>query len=139
MSTEQKKLSKPTAEVLREYDELTKKFEDIHYSWSNDEINVVFQRIKELEDQYDWFNVEFTDPITGKKGLKDVAGKVVAPALYDGFCEYQSYTYAPYAPVLAIKDGKCGIIRGDGSGNRLCGFMFDSIHSILFTTLFMAT
>ena len=109
MQKVEKNLPKATAEIVREYDELQQKLNGLDPSWSDEEVNVASERLCELENSYDWFNVEFTDPATGKKGLKTVSGEVIAPALYDGFNEFHSYVFAPHAPVIAMKDGKCGM------------------------------
>lgn len=138
MKKTEKKLPKATPEIVKEYNELQQRLDGLDPSWSDEEANAVINRVYELENSYDWFNVEFTDPATGKKGLKTVAGEVIAPALYDGFNEYHSYVCTPHAPVVAIKDGKCGIIKGDGSGEQLCEFKFDSIRCVLFSSLFRA-
>ena len=138
MKKEQNNLPKATTEIVNEYNELQQKLKGLDPSWLDKEANAVWDRINELKQQYDWFNVEFTDPTTGKKGLKTVAGEVIAPAQYDGFNELQSYVYSPHAPVIAIKDGKCGIVRGDGSGQQLCDFKYDDIRSYTFTTLYLA-
>ncbi len=138
MKEEKKNLPKATPEIVKEYDKLQQKLKGLDPSWSDKEANAVTDRICELETNYDWFNVEFTDPITGKKGLKTVAGELIAPAQYDGFNELQSYVYSPHAPVIAIREGKCGIIKGDGSGQQLCDFKFDDIRTYTFTSLFLA-
>ena len=138
MKEEKKNLPKATPEIVKEYDELQQKLKGLDPSWTDKEANEVSNRIYELETNYDWFNVEFTDPVTGKKGLKTVAGELIAPAQYDGFNELQSYVYSPHAPVIAIKEGKCGIIKGDGSGQQLCDFKFDDIRTYTFTSLFLA-
>ena len=138
MQKVEKKLPKATAEIVREYDELQQKLNGLDPSWSDEEVKAASERLYELENNYDWFNVEFTDPATGKKGLKTVSGEVIAPALYDGFNEFHSYTFAPHSPVIAIKGGKCGIVKGDGSGLQLCDFKFDFIQSLPFCTLFVA-
>ena len=138
MQKVEKNLPKATAEIVREYDELQQKLNGLDPSWSDEEVKAASERLYELENNYDWFNVEFTDPATGKKGLKTVSGEVIAPALYDGFNEFHSYTFAPHSPVIAIKDGKCGIVKGDGSGLQLCDFKFDFIQSLPFCTLFVA-
>ena len=138
MQKVEKKLPKATAEIVREYDELQQKLNGLDPSWSDEEVKAASERLYELENNYDLFNVEFTDSATGKKGLKTVSGEVIAPALYDGFNEFHSYTFAPHSPVIAIKDGKCGIVKGDGSGLQLCDFKFDFIQSLPFCTLFVA-
>ena len=138
MQKVEKKLPKATAEIAREYDELQQKLNGPELSWSDKVMKAASERLYELEKNYDWYNVEFTDPATGKKGLKTVSGEVIVPALYDGFNEHHSYIFSPHAPAIAIKDGKCGIVKGDGSGQQLCDFKFDSINSYIFTTLFLA-
>ena len=138
MSTTDKKLPQATAELAQEYDELKKKMNSIDSSWSSDAADAVYNRLNELSNNYDWFNVEFTDPATGKKGLKTVAGEVIVPALYDGFNELQSYIQTPHFPAVAIMNGKCGIVKADGSGQQLCEFKFDCIYSHPGCTLFLA-
>lgn len=134
------KTNKPQASIAqaREYNELKNKMNCLDPSWTDEESNAVLERMNELEEEYDWFNTEFVDPVTGKKGMKDVTGKVVAPALYDDFVEYQSYLGIPNAPVIAVIDGKCGIVAGDGSGKVLCEFKYDVIGTLPFTTLYWA-
>jgi len=138
MSKEVKNLPKATPEIAEEYDVLIKKFESCATKWAEGEREAANARVEELRAQYDWFNVEFTDPTTGKKGLKTVTGELVAPALYDDFNEHHSYHFFPHSPVAAIKDGKCGLIKGDGSGQQLCPFKFDSISTIIFSDMFLA-
>ena len=138
METTEKKLPKATPEIVKEYDELQQKLNGLDPSWSAEEANAALNRVYELENSYDWFHEEFTDPATGKKGLKTITGEIIAPALYDGFYEYHNYVFTPHAPVIAIKDGKCGIVKGDGSGQQLCEFKFDAICSVIFSSLFRA-
>lgn len=72
MQKVEKNLPKATAEIVREYDELQQKLNGLDPSWSDEDVNAISARLTELENNYDWFNVEFTDPTTGKKGLKTV-------------------------------------------------------------------
>jgi hypothetical protein len=138
MNEETKTLPKPTAEVVVEFDKLSQVLNSMDETISSEELGAASDRMNQLKKEYDWFNIEFTDPTTGKKGLKTVDGEVIAPALFDGFAEYHSYAFWPHEPVVAIREGKCGIIKGDGSGQQLCDFKFDSISTILFCSLFIA-
>ena len=70
MQKVEKKLPKATAEIAREYDELQQKLNGPDLSWSDKVMKAASERLYELEKNYDWYNVEFTDPATGKKGLK---------------------------------------------------------------------
>lgn len=131
MSIEETNKPKATTEVVKEFDELISFLDSIDPTCSAEEINKAIDRISELENQYNWFNVEFSDPTTGKKGLKSVSGEVIVPALFDGFCERQSYIHRniyTLNTVIAIKDGKFGIVNNDGSGHVLCDFKYDSIN-----------
>ena len=127
---------KATAEVIKEFEDLRDALQRTDPADGN--LKVLTDKYTELEESYDWFNIEYTDPTTGKKGMKDVAGKLVVPACYDGFYEFRSYLHSPYAPVIAFKEGKYGIVRGDGSGQILCEFKFDSISHMDFTSLYIA-
>lgn len=138
MKTNNKQLPKATEAQVKEYHELKNKLHEFCDTEKVEDANVIQEKIDELEKQYDWFNFEFTDPTTGKKGMKDVAGETVVPALYDGFKEYRSYLHAPHAPVIAVKDGKCGIVAGDGSGQVHCEFKYDDIRTLLYTSLYLA-
>ena len=65
-----------------------------------------------LENCYDWSNVEFTDPATGKKGLKSIKGELVIPAQYDSFPNLGSLFLDPWEYIVAVKNGKYGILSG---------------------------
>lgn len=133
-----KELEKATAELAREYTELKNKVYSPDFQQEGEEGEAIGKRLNELENNYNWFNVEFTDPETGKKGLKDVTGKILVPALYDGFTEYHSYIYSPQFPVAAMKDGKCGIVACDGSGKVLSEFRYDHAENMFGSSLFLA-
>ena len=129
---------KATIEVVKEYDEIIKVLNTLNFDDDYDQISILENRINELEETYDWFNIVFTDPSTGKKGMKDVSGKLIVSANYDDIVESRSYMHSPYAPVIAIKDGKFGIVKGDGSEQVLCTFKFDWIETVRFTSLYFA-
>lgn len=130
---------KATKEVVKEYDEIVKALKTLNFDDDYDQISILEKRIHELEESYDWFNIPFTDPSTGKMGMKDVSGQLVVPAKYDDFAEFRSYMHSPYAPVIVIKDGKFGIVKGDGSGQELCACKYDYIGSIYGTALYKAS
>ena len=127
-----------TREVIKEYDEIVKVLKTLSFENDYSQISVLEERIKELEEKYNWFNIIFTDPSTGKKGMKDVSGKLIVSAKYDGFAEAFSYMHSPNSPVIAIKEGLFGIVKGDGTDEVLCPFKFDWIESILYTQLYLA-
>ena len=107
MNKVEKKLPKATAEVVREYDELQQKLNGLDPSWSDEEVNAISARLTELENNYDWFNVEFTDPATGKKGLKTVSGEIICPNILTGVSEAVN-------GIMSIESGdKCGVIDTD--------------------------
>lgn len=136
-SADNKNRPKATKEVVKEYDEIIKVSKTLNFD-DDDQISILQERINELEETYDWFNFTFTDPSTGKMGMKDVSGKLVVPAYYDDFAEFRSYMHSPHSPVIAIKDGKFGIVKGDGSGQELSEFKYDWIESVRFSSLYWA-
>ena len=138
MATEEKKLPKATAEQAKQYDELKEQLSTLDPSWSDDEVNAICSKQNHLEDSYDWLHVEFTDPETGKVGVKDVAGNIVIPAQYDEVLTLGSYVYRNTFPHVVRKDGKVGIVKADGSGEALTDFRFDTAAWILGCNLFIA-
>jgi hypothetical protein len=132
------KLPKVTYQILQEYNELQNRLKGLDPSWLDEEVNAVADRIYELEEQYNWLNEEFTDPTTGKKGVKDVAGEILIPARYDGFNTLGCYFNMHRFPHAALKDGKYGIVKADGSGKELSDFCFDLLSWQPGTSLFEA-
>ncbi len=82
MAQEEKKRPKATAELAKEYDALRKKMKECRKA-GNKVPDELYKRMYEMWDQYDWLNIVFTDPETGKMGVKDVAGRILIPARYD--------------------------------------------------------
>lgn len=91
-----------------------------------------------LVESHNWYNYEFTDPETGKVGVKDVAGNILVPAHYDGACFLESYLVTPRAPHMMQRDGKCGIVAADGSGKELSPFKFDALRHVDSSPLYVA-
>ena len=132
-------LPRATAELAAEYSELLEKYDDYDYSLTDDERNEIENRLSELYHSYDWRNYEFTDPATGKKGVKDTTGRILVPACYDGFSFIGTYQMGHDLPKAALKDGKYGFVAGDGSGEELTGFIYNSLEWDPQTGLFKAT
>ena len=132
-------LPRANAELAAEYSELMEKYEDFDFMLSYEESQELEKRISELHDSYDWNNYEFTDPITGKKGVKDVTGRILVPACYDGFSFIGSYQLGHDLPKAAIRDGKYGFVAGDGSGKELTPFRYNTLEWDPKTCFFKAT
>lgn len=130
-----KPLPKATLEIAREYEELTRLFRsdpNINERGDIDELNSRFSR---LLFGYDWLNYEFTDPVTGKKGMKDITGTEIIPPRYDGFLDFNSYLQSPHAPVRVFVDGKYGLVAADGSGKVLLQFKQKSMRDTVIDAL----
>ena len=80
-------------------------------------------------ERYDWYDTIFEEG--GKYGTKDVAGKVILPALYDGIGELCHKIYCGNIPRVAKLNGKAGLVKPDGSGEALTPFVYDSISYML--------
>jgi len=76
-------------------------------------------------ERYDWYDTIFEEG--GKYGTKDVTGKVILPAQYDGIGELCHQIYLGKLPRVAVLNGKCGLVLPDGSGKALTEFVYDSM------------
>lgn len=76
-------------------------------------------------ERYDWYDTIFEEG--GKFGTKDVAGKVILPAQYDGIGELCHQIYFAKLPRVAVLDDKRGLVKPDGSGEALTPFEYDAI------------
>ena len=135
----EKTLPRATVELAEEYSMLLEKYADNDFSLTDDERGEIEDRISTLHSGYDWSNYEFTDPDTEKKGVKDVTGKILVPALYDGFSFMGTYQVGHDLPKAAMKDGKYGFVAGDGSGKELTAFVYNSLEWDPQTCFFKAT
>ena len=67
-------LPRATAEMAQRYNEMLK----IDLTELNsDQLAALNEEYADMEENYDWYNYEFTDPTTGKVGVKDVAGNIL--------------------------------------------------------------
>ena len=134
MIPKKKNLPRPTVEQLNEFDQLRARLDDLQGAAY---IEVVKKR-NDLYFSYDWDNYEFTDPATGKKGVKNAAGQILVPAEYDGFTFLGDHNAYNFFHLGAEKDGKFGVVSTDGSGKVLCDFRFDDLDRNYSTGLYTA-
>ena len=125
MSNVIKKLPRPTEEVINEFRSVISEY--CSYDSLSDEANFYLNKADELENSYDWSNIEFTDPITGKKGLKSLNGELVVSAQYDAFPRPCSHIVNPWEPIIAVLDGKYGMLSGKGDEEICVPFEYDYI------------
>ena len=86
----------------------------------------LYDELTMLLDEYDTFDIVFEE--NGKKGVKDIAGRVRVPALYEDFTETFSYHWGRSMPVCAKNsEGKYALVATDGTGTPLCDFEYDCI------------
>ena len=131
-------LNKVSATVLSRLNELKKNIEVYEPNLSKDDEERLYTLKDEyfkLMHQYDWSNIEFEE--NGKKGLKDVEGNILVPAIYDGFTEKE--TYFSKGLVAAKKDGKVALVKTDGTGKAMTGFDYHYIRRIEYTNLYLVT
>ena len=130
---EEKQLLRPTLEVVKEVEErevAIKKIKDLE---ENDE---ALNELYAYKNQFDWSNYTFTDPTTGKTGVKDVTGKVLVPAEYDDFNFIGAFDFYHETPKPAKKDGKWGLVTGNGTNQVLADFKYDDVRNYPYSTLF---
>ena len=79
-----------------------------------------------LEQEYDVLDQVFEE--NGKRGVVNIAGRVLVPALYCGIPETYAYSRVHQRPVpVRDHDGKCALAKCDGTGTLLCNFEYDEI------------
>ena len=83
--------------------------------------------------KYDWYDEVFEE--NGKKGMKDVKGNIVVPAIYDDFCLPEPYFYKSF-PVGAKKDGKVALVKRDGTGAPQTEFEYHYVERIPLTAIY---
>ena len=96
---------------------------------SDNYLNLLQER-HELMHGYDWFDEVFEE--NGKKGLRNIRGEVVVPAIYDDFCMPRPY-YLPKMLVGAKKGDKVALVERDGKGTPSTDFEFHFVEPIPFT------
>ena len=114
---------KPSQEIISRYDEL------------NNAENKNYEELFGLIGSYDWRDEIFDEG--GKHGIKNVEGEVVVPAIYDGFYTIESF-FQPSLPVVAIKDGLCGLVKRDGEGTPMLEFAHSYMGRIFDTLVYTA-
>ena len=133
---EENKLPRPSVEVLKKYDELYEKLDD--KALAGEEYDETINAINDIISSYDLSNYEFTDPVTGLKGVKDPAGQVIVPACYDAFSFIGDQQCFTLSHMSAKKGGKWGVVSADGSNTVLCDFRFDYLQWYPFTATYLA-
>lgn len=136
--SKEKALPQATPEIAKEYDELYEQLSAVNFAVCDDSMDDVKERFFYLEQNYDWDNIVFTDPETGKKGVKNVKGDVLVPARYDDIVRPGNYIVDAF-PLLAVAKGdRYGIVIPNGKGTESPHFDFDFLVPIPFTMYFKA-
>ena len=128
-------LPKANSELAKEYFDLVDLYKSDPNINERDDIDELNSRFSRLMFAYDWLNYEFTDPVSGKKGMKDITGAIIIPPQYDGFLEFNSYLQTPHAPVRAIVNGNYSLVAADGSGGVLLQFKQKSLRDTVIDAL----
>ena len=79
-----------------------------------------------LQEQYCFQTIVF-ESVNKKYGLKDVAGKILVPAKYDGFCILYNSMDFHRKSVPAVREGRYVIVSLDGTGTELTKETYDDI------------
>lgn len=132
----EQKLPRPTVELMNEHNQLMEQMGFDAIAIQGTEKDVIVARINELASLYNWDDYEFTDPITGKKGVKDAAGQILIPAEYEEFPQLGNRHSFCLPHMAAKKDGKFGIVEADGTGKVLADFRFDYLIFRPHTTMY---
>lgn len=117
---DKKSLPKATAEQYERVTNLLERLDQL----TSDELD----DYNNLYNNLDWMTIVFTE--NGKRGMRHINGKVLIPAMYDELgltfhCIIYNMNLIP-----AYKDGKCGLVKCDGTGEPVTEFIYDSIGGI---------
>ena len=97
----------------------------------------LFVEYENLCKEYQWWDIVFEE--NGKKGLKDVSGKVRVPAMYADFPTLYHYVHYRNVPVIAQNEqGLYGLVKANGSGDAITGFEYEYMDLEKWSTLFVA-
>lgn len=94
------------------------------------ELEKINNELYEIGVEYNLHDRVFEE--NGKKGVVDINGHVLVPALYDGIVEtydYACYDRLPTPRPVPVRngDGKCALAKCDGTGALVCAFGYDMI------------
>ena len=94
------------------------------------ELEKIDKELYEIGVEYNLHDRVFEE--NGKKGVVDINGHVLVPALYDGIVEtydYACYDRLPTPRPVPVRngDGKCALAKCDGTGALVCAFEYDVI------------
>lgn len=109
--SKEKQLPKPTAAILAHRTTLEKESKQ--------------DELLDLLNSYDWSCEVFEE--NGKYGLKSCVGKVLLPAKFDNFKALANVHVNEGQKMVAMQDGKYGILRADGIGKWIVAPEFDEI------------
>lgn len=92
MENNRKERAKATKEQAERLDYLMAEMKNLENSYNADneaQYMKLGQEYANLMSDYDWLDEEFEE--NGKKGLKNVKGEIVVPAIYESFCMREPY------------------------------------------------
>lgn len=122
-------LAKATTEQVEQLDAMVKKMGLIKES----DYCEFYEEYNDLILSYDWSDIVFEE--NGKKGLMNVKGDVVVPAIYDDFSDLAPYYEYP-KKVIAYLDGKAALVKRDGEGTPITDFEFSQMEHIPFSPFY---
>lgn len=109
----------PTREQLKEYRQLISSLDDCGKN-----LPELIDKIDAFSEEFDVFTKEYVED--GKCGVKDAAGDILVPALFDHVgCFFVDWARDRAVPVT--KSGKMALAAHDGKGTLLTDFAYDDI------------
>lgn len=87
--------------------------------------NEKLQELAKLTASLNWHTVIFTE--NGLKGMRHVDGRILVPAMYDGYAFTYDCLLTDFRTIPAMKNGKMALIFCDGLGTQATDFEYDDI------------
>lgn len=129
------KATKQQADQLEAIQAELEKFKDCVDVYSESKYLELLQKREDLKANYDWTDEVFEE--NGKKGLKNIKGEVVVPAIYDDFGPLESYSYYCNLSSVVAKFGDyMALVKRDGTGTPITEFEYHYIEPICFLPIY---
>ena len=136
MENKHKERTKATKEQAERLDYIIAEMNKLSESYSSDSEAAYMklgQEYSNLISEYDWLDEIFEE--NGKKGLKNVKGEIIIPAIYDDYCMLEPY-FLKNKAVGAKLNGKMALVMRNGKGTPITEFEFKYIEPITFTQIY---
>ena len=132
-------LLQPTPEVVAEVVALLNEINTLEEQNPADRkpLCELYDRYFALKNTYDLSDQIFEE--NGKKGLKNITGTILLPAIYNDIKACFNYSPAPHVAIpVSNESGKYALVQSDGKGTPITPFIYDDIDLLDYSNFYLA-